>query len=186
MRTAVERIFVARGVVALVFAGLVFVVLWLAPEYAARVFAGFSILDGLLALYAGYHVRPVWNLPRRSALLAEGFIGCVAGVAVAILNGNAFLIAVAIGANAVIGGALASLYSFDEMRDQRAIWWSAYGALGLVLGVAEPGLSAIGIPAMMIALAAVVSVQGIARIVLRGTSGPRRRASALLGDRVKY
>jgi uncharacterized membrane protein HdeD (DUF308 family) len=166
-----ERIFVARGVLALVFAVLVFLAIGLIPDYAARIFAGFSILDGLLALAAAYRAHPSWTNPRKSALFAEGFIACVAGVVIAFHDHDASVIAFAIAANAIIGGALASVYSMSEKTEYRADWWAVYGILGVVLGFAVAPLMALGIPAMLLAVGVVTAVQGIARLMLRGGSG---------------
>jgi len=171
-----EPIFVARGVLALCFAALVAVALAVAPNHAVGVFAGFSILDGLLAIAAAYRAHPDWRSPRKTALFAEGLIGCAAGIVIAIHNQDAPVIAFAIGANAIIGGALASTYSIEQTNEYRANWWAAYGILGVALGFAIGPLMAAGTSAMLIAVGVVVAVQGVARILLRGRSGRRARA----------
>jgi uncharacterized membrane protein HdeD (DUF308 family) len=166
-----ERIFVARGVLALVFAVLVFLAIALAPDYATRVFAVFSILDGLLAMTAGYRAHPDWGSPRKTALIVEGLIAAAAGVVIAIHNQDAPVIAFAISANAIIGGALASVYSMSQRSEYRADWWAVYGILGVLLGFGVVPLMALGIRAMLIAAGAVAAVQGVARLLLRGGSG---------------
>ena len=178
-----ERIFIARGVLALVFAVLVFIAVALAPGDGVRVFAGFAILDGVLAIAAGYRAHPDWRSPRKAALYAEGIIECAAGFVIAFLDQNAPVIAFAIGANAIIGGALASVYSMGEKSEQRATWWAVYAILGVILGFAVGPLMAAGTSAMLLAVGAVVAVQGIARIFLRGGSGRKNgQVSASLGD----
>lgn len=174
-----ERIFVARGVLALVFAALVFLAIGLAPGYASRVFAGFAILDGLLAIAAGYRAHPSWRIPSKSALFAEGIIGCAAGVVIAIFAQAAPVIAFAIGANAIIGGALASMYSMSQKSEYRADWWAVYAILGILLGFAVGALQAAGISAMLIAVGAVAAVQGLARIFLR--TRPARNGAPGIG-----
>ncbi len=166
-----ERIFVTRGVLALVFALLVFLAIALVPDRAARVFAVFSILDGLLAIGAGYRAHPDWGNPRKTALIVEGLIAVAAGVVIAIHNQDAPVIAFAISANAIIGGALASGYSMSQRSEFRADCWAVYGILGILLGFGVVPLMALGIPAMLIAAGAVAAVQGIARLLLRGGSG---------------
>jgi uncharacterized membrane protein HdeD (DUF308 family) len=171
-RSEMERIFVARGILALVFAAVIFLALAFAPGYAVRVFAGFAILDGLLAITAGYRAHADWKNPSKTALLAEGIIGCAAGVVIAI-NQDVPVIAFAIAANAIIGGALASMHSMAQRSEYRADWWAVYGILGVLLGFAIEPLMAVGTSAMLIAVGSVVAVQGVARIFLRGGSGPR-------------
>lgn len=178
-----ERIFVVRGVLALIFTVLVFTAVALEPANGARVFAGFSILDGLLAIAAGYRAHPDWRSPRKAALFAEGAIEYVAGVVIALVVQDAPVIAFAIGANAIIGGALASVYSMGEMNEWRASWWAVYAIVGVILGFAVAPLMAAGTPAMLIGVGIVVAIQGIARIFLRGGPGRKNgRVSASLGD----
>jgi uncharacterized membrane protein HdeD (DUF308 family) len=81
------------------------------------------------------------------------------------------VIAIAVGANAVIGGALASVYYMDQRSEYRANWWADYGILGVLLGLCIGPLMAIGISAMLIAIGVVEAVQGIALILLLARPG---------------
>jgi uncharacterized membrane protein HdeD (DUF308 family) len=168
IRSTMERIFIARGILALVFAAVVFGAVAVAPANAVGIFAGFAILDGLLALVAGVQAHPSWENPRKAALLAEGIIECAAGAVIAFHSQDTPFIAFAIGVNAVIGGALASVYSMAQKTEIRADWWAVYGISGVLLGFAIAPLMAAGVSAMMIAVGAVEAIQGFAFIMLRG------------------
>jgi uncharacterized membrane protein HdeD (DUF308 family) len=161
--------FIGRGVLAIAFAVAVFATVAAAPGDAVRAFAAFSIVDGLLALVSGYYAH-TRRSPRRTALFAEGFVEC--GIGIFLLSGNhdVEVVAIAIAANALIGGALGSVSSYNDPSRTRANWLALYGILGILLGFAVPALFAVGFSALLVAVAVVVAIQGVARILLRTAS----------------
>jgi uncharacterized membrane protein HdeD (DUF308 family) len=165
-----ERIFVARGVLAIVFAVCLFVGLGVLPNaaVAVRIFAVFSIIDGVLALFAGAGAPRTWTSPRRSALIVEGIVECAFGIFLITGSHGAPIVAFAIAANAIISGASASVYSFGDKDERSANWWALYGITGVVLGFVVAPLSAAGIRAILIAVGIVALIQGVARMLLRG------------------
>jgi uncharacterized membrane protein HdeD (DUF308 family) len=163
-----ERIFVARGVLAIVFALSLFVGLAIVPYAAVRIFAVFSIIDGVLCLFSGRGLPRSWTSPRRSALFAEGLVECAFGIFLMFGSHGAPIVALAIAANAIIGGASASVYSFGDKDERSANWWALYGITGVILGFAVGPLSAAGIPAILIAVGIVAVIQGVTRMFLRG------------------
>jgi uncharacterized membrane protein HdeD (DUF308 family) len=167
-QSANERIFVARGVLAIVFAVCLFVGLAVIPNAAVRIFAVFSIIDGVLALFAGAGAPRTWTSPRRSALFAEGVVECAFGIFLISGSHGAPIVAFAIAANAIISGASASVYSFGDKDKRSANWWALYGINGVLLGFVVAPLSAAGIPAILIAVGVVAVIQGVARMLLRG------------------
>lgn len=163
-----QRVFVARGVLAIVFAASVFVTLAVSPPNGICVLAAFSIVDGMLALFAGHWARRNWTNPRRSVLFAEGFIEIAFGIFIALGGHSTPIIAFAIAANAIIAGGAASMYSFGDKDYRSANWWALYGTTGVILGFIVIGLSAVGVFAMLIAVGIVAVIQGTARLCLFG------------------
>lgn len=161
-----EKVFVARGVLAIVFAVCVFVALAVAPNGAVRIFAAFSIIDGVLALYAVYRTCDPWTTPRRSALFVEGVVECAFGIFLMFASPFAPIIALAIAANGIVGGASASVYSYGDKDTRAANWWALYGITGVILGFAVAALMAAGIPAMLIAVGVVAVIQGVTRMLV--------------------
>ena len=74
--------FLARGVLAIVFAIVMLLALANRPGLALPIYGAFAVVDGLLAFVANFHARRTWNSPRRSCLVAEGMIECLVGIAV--------------------------------------------------------------------------------------------------------
>jgi uncharacterized membrane protein HdeD (DUF308 family) len=161
-----RRVFAARGVLAIAFAVCVFVTLAIAPLNAICVFAVFSVIDGGLALFAGHSVRRSWTNLRRGALFGEGFVEIAVGLFVMFGGQSVPIIACAIAANAIIGGASASVYSFGDKDERSENWWALYGFTGVILGFAVAALIVAGISAILIAVGIVAVIQGVARLFL--------------------
>lgn len=162
-----KRVFVARGALEVAFGVCVFVTLAVAPVNGICIFAVFSVIDGGLALFAGHSVRRSWTSLRRSTLLGEGFVEIAVGIFVVFGGQSVPIIAFAIAANAIIGGASASVYSFGDKNERSANWWALYGITGVILGFAAPALIVAGLPAILLAVGIVALIQGVARLFLR-------------------
>jgi uncharacterized membrane protein HdeD (DUF308 family) len=165
-----DVLFVLRGALAILFALTVGAVLILStPEKAIYVFAYFAIADGVVAIVASLRSEG-WASLRRTALLAEGVIACGTGMFLLLVGHNLTILTFGIAANAIIGGALGSVYSYGDTNRSGANWWALYGIVGVLLGFAAPPLMATGVAGLLISVAIAVAIQGVARIFLRGDS----------------
>ncbi|HEX5847859.1 MAG TPA: HdeD family acid-resistance protein [Rubrobacter sp.] len=154
---------VLRGIVAVLFGSAA--LLW--PELTLFVllvcFGVYALIDGLLAIVAGIRASE----GRRWLLLAEGAIGCLAGLVVLVWPGETALVLVyAISAWAIFTGLLKVIMAVSFRRQMEDVWLMGLGgALSVLFGIILGFLPGAGLVTLVWLIGIYALILGLALVV---------------------
>jgi uncharacterized membrane protein HdeD (DUF308 family) len=123
--------FVARGVLAILFGLIAFVMPGVTMLSLVLVFAAYAVVDGVLAITSA--VRAARQSERWGWLALEGVVDIVAGIAAVAMPGlTVFVFVILVAAWALITGALMLVASFRVDADHGR-WWLALGGIASLI-----------------------------------------------------
>jgi uncharacterized membrane protein HdeD (DUF308 family) len=159
--------FVLRGIAAVLFGVLTFIMPAMALLTLVFIFGFYAILDGVFNIVAAFHKNTAGKTPWW-AMLLQGVIGLIAGAVALLWPGiTAFALLMVIAAWAILTGAASIIAAFRLREHIKGEWLLGLsGALSIIFGILAVIFPGAGALAIVIWIGAYATVFGVMLIAL--------------------